>query len=89
MDMREVFVGSRPLTFECEAVGTPDPELNIEWFFNGRPIDPTSGVSTVGNALTIASPQVMNSGVYQCIVSNWFGDDQSAWLLEIRNTSEP
>ena len=85
--MREVFEGSGALRFTCESVGSPAP--NITWYVNGQPINPISGVSTVGNTLTIASPLVSNSGVYQCIVSNRFGDDQRAWLLEIRKTGEP
>ena len=36
----------------------------------------------------IPSPQVSHSGIYQCIVSNEFGDDQQSWLLEIRQPSE-
>lgn len=86
MDNREVFVGGRALTFTCESMGTPEP--SIEWYFNGQPITADSGVSTVGNTLIIASPQTRNSGVYQCIVSSQFGDDQRAWLLEIREASE-
>ena len=87
VDSREILIGNGALTFTCESVGTPEP--NIEWYFNGQPIALSSGVSTVGNTLTIASPQVSNSGIYQCIVSNRFGDDQRAWLLEVRQTGEP
>ena len=87
VDDREVLVGNGPLTFTCVSLGTPEP--SIEWYFSGQPIAPRSGVSTVGNTLTIATPQTSNFGVYQCIVNNLFGDDQHAWLLEIRPASEP
>ena len=71
--------------YTCEFEGSQPS--TIEWFFNGQPISPNSGVSAVGNTLTIASPQVSNSGIYQCIVSSRYGDDQHAWLLEIRQPS--
>ena len=61
---------------------------DIEWYFSGQPIAADSGISINGNNLTIASPQVSNSGIYQCIVINDFGDDQAAWLLEIRPSSK-
>jgi hypothetical protein len=68
--------------YVCEYEGSNNPW--ISWFFNGRSVDPQSGVSISENTLTIASPRVSNSGLYQCIVSNAFGDAQAAWLLEIR-----
>ena len=85
-DNREIVVGEGRRSFTCDFVGSPTPD--IEWYFNGQPISLSSGVSTAGNTLTIASPDVSNSGIYQCIVSNRFGDDQRAWLLEIRPSSE-
>ena len=70
----------------CEFEGYPTPR--IDWYFNGKPISPDSGVSISDNTLAIASPQTSNSGIYQCIVSNDVGDDQAAWLLEIRLPSK-
>ena len=85
-DNREILVTQYNLAYTCEYEGSPSP--TIEWFFNGRPISATSGVGTVGNSLTIASPDVSNSGIYQCIISNQFGQDERAWLIEIREPSE-
>ena len=74
--------GQDNLVYTCEFEGSPMPQ--ISWFFNGRAIQPESGVSISDNTLTIASPRVSNSGIYQCIVANEHGDDQASWLLEIR-----
>ena len=86
MNNTDLIVGGRTEPYICEFEGTPSP--SIEWFFNGRPISPDSGVSISENSLTVASPRVDNSGIYQCIVSNDFGDDQASWLLEIRQSSK-
>ena len=72
--------------YTCEFEGNPSP--TISWYFNGRPISADSGVSTVGNTLSIASPQVSNSGIYQCFVNSEYGEAQASWLLEIRPSSE-
>ena len=83
-DEREHLVGEGNLTYVCQFEGFPLP--NITFFFNGAIISPDNGVTIVGNTLTIPSPQVYRSGIYQCIVSNEFGDDQQSWLLEIRQS---
>ena len=85
-DERNLLVGERSLTYTCQFEGAPLP--GVMFYFNGAIISPGSGVTIVGNTLMIPSPQVSHSGVYQCIVSNEFGDDQAAWLLEIRQPSE-
>ena len=87
-DEREHLVGEENLMYTCEFEGFPLP--TIAFYFNGARIraDDTSVVDIVNNTLVIPSPQVSHSGIYQCIVSNEFGDDQAAWLLEIRQPSE-
>lgn len=71
--------------YTCEFEGTPLP--NVTFYFNGRPISNDSDVNIVNNTLIIPSRQVSHSGIYQCIISNEFGDDQAVWLLEIREPS--
>ena len=71
--------------YTCEFEGFPLP--NITFYLNGWPISPDTSVSIVDDTLIIPSPQISHSGIYQCIVSNEFGDDQAAWLLEIREPS--
>ena len=78
--------GKESLTYTCQFEGFPLP--NIIFFFNGAVISPDSGVTINNNTLTIPIPEPNHSGIYQCIVSNDFGDDQQAWLLEIRQPSE-
>ena len=85
-DRTEHLVGEGSLIYTCQFEGAPLPD--IAFYFNGAALSPDSGVTIVGNTLTIPSPQVSHSGIYQCIVSNEFGDDQQAWLLEIRQPSE-
>ena len=68
--------------YTCEFTGTPTPIL--VFYFNGESITSDGSINIIGNTLTIISPQVNNFGIYQCIVSNEYGDDQLAWLLEIR-----
>ena len=85
---REHFTLEEHLMYTCEFEGFPFP--NITFYFNGRPISngTESDVRIANNTLIISFPQVSHSGVYQCIVSNEFGDDQQAWLLEVREPSE-
>ena len=85
-DERDHFAGEENLMYTCQFEGFPLPK--ITFFFNGAVVPPDSGVTIVNNSLTIHFPQVNHSGIYQCIVSNKFGDDQQAWLLEIRQPSK-
>ena len=74
------------MEYTCEFTGTPTPIL--VFYFNGERISPNGSISIIGNSLTIISPHVSNSGIYQCIVSNEYGDDWLAWLLEVREPCE-
>lgn len=83
---REHFTVEQNLTYTCEFEGSPLP--SITFYFNGRPISTDIGLNNIfNNTLSIPSPQFSHSGIYQCIVSNEFGDDQAVWLLEIRQPS--
>ena len=84
-DEREHLAGEMSLMYTCEFEGFPLP--SIAFYFNGVHIT-DNDVNIINNTLTIPSPNVSHSGVYQCIISNEFGDDQVAWLLEIRQPSE-
>ena len=76
------------MTYACEFEGFPLP--SIAFYFNGVYITVDNSMNIIINnsALIIPSLQVSNSGIYQCIVSNEFGDDQAAWLLEISEPSK-
>ena len=83
-DTREHLV-CKSLTLACQFEGSPLP--NVTFYFNGV-ILPDNGVTIINTTLIIPYPQVSDSGIYQCIVANEFGDDQIAWLVKIRNPSE-
>ena len=85
-DHRDYLVGGQNLTYICQFEGFPLP--NISFYHNGAAISRGSGVTIIGNTLIIPTPQVSHSGVYQCIISNVVGDDQLAWLLEVREPSK-
>ena len=74
------------LTLKCQFEASPLP--NTAFYFNGAIISSDNRVTIINNTLIIPSPQVSDSGIYQCIVGNEFGDDQIAWLVKIRNPSE-
>ena len=82
-DEREHYTGEQNLTYACESDGFPLPR--IAFYFNGASITVDNSMDIIVNndTLIIPSPQVSHSGLYQCIVSNEFGDDQQSWLLEI------
>ena len=80
------FAGEESLTYICQFEGFPLP--NVAFYFNGAVIPPDRGVTITNNNLTIPSPQISHSGIYQCIISNEIGDDQAAWLLEVKEPSE-
>lgn len=66
---------SQPVSFSCEATGTPLP--SIMWYKLGEPI--TSGVTNISlvsgvqSNLTISSVQQTDAGTYQCVVTNVVG----------------
>lgn len=83
---RDAVVGGGMLTFSCPNTGSPTPTL--KWFFNGQTLSSGSGVNIVDSSLTIAAPQVSNSGVYQCFVENSVSDEIASWVLEVREPGE-
>ena len=87
---REWLVGGGPVMFTCEYEGIPTPM--VRWYHNGEPIQPDSGVSLNSSQLVISVPQVSNSGVYQCVVSNTIDgvvmEDMRQYVLEVREPSK-
>ena len=83
---REVIVGEGSETFPCATTGTPTPML--EWFINGQPAASTPGVTITGETLSIPSPQVSDSGVYQCFASNNVSEARASWAVEVREPGE-
>ena len=76
-------MGGGPVEYPCIASGIPPP--TVTWYYNGAIVQSGGGVVVgVGGTLRIAEPQVNNSGIYHCIVSNMFGEDSRTWVLEVR-----
>ena len=86
MSNHKVIVGEGSETFTCAATGTPTPTL--EWFINGQPAASTPGVTISGDTLSIQSPQVSHSGVYQCFASNEVSEARASWAVEVREPGE-
>ena len=78
------------MIFQCENQGIPAPI--VTWYHNGETIQPDSGVRVNSNQVVISEPQVSNSGVYQCVVSNTIDgvvrEDRRQWVLEVREPSK-
>ena len=85
-DDREVVVGGGARVYSCAASGIPEPD--IRWYYNGgRDLGSGVEISADGGTLTIADPQIANSGIYQCMVSNLYGVVSRRWVLEVREPS--
>ena len=65
------------ITLSCNATGNPEP--SISWVKDGSPINSNSRISfsQVNKRLTITSISRTDSGEYQCVVRNRFGNDTS------------
>ena len=87
---RDVIMGGLSLMYTCGMGGLPIPTLR--WYYNGDPISSSLGVTENGNVLTIPTPVIGNSGIYQCFVSNTIEGNlvivQRAWILEVRRPRE-
>ncbi|CDW54858.1 DUF1136 and I-set and Ig 2 domain containing prot ein [Trichuris trichiura] len=63
-----------PAYFECRVTPVNDPNLRIEWFFNGQPLRPSNRVIVSNDFgyvyLKIAGCTIHDSGVYLCKASN-------------------
>ncbi len=60
--------------FECAVTPANDPDLKIDWKFNGQPIQNSSRIKTVSDfgyvMLDIASVDSRDSGEYICTATN-------------------
>lgn len=60
--------------FECTVTPTNDPDLKIDWKFNGNPLPNSSRIKTVSDfgfvMLDIASVDSKDSGEYICTATN-------------------
>uniref|UniRef100_A0A0N4Z361 receptor protein-tyrosine kinase n=1 Tax=Parastrongyloides trichosuri TaxID=131310 RepID=A0A0N4Z361_PARTI len=76
--------------FKCEAAGAPLP-LTFKWFKNHVPLEKQKRVKIRNreytSKLTITDLDVLDSGFYQCIVSNTAGSVNSTAVLRVNKAS--
>ena len=82
---------TNPVTFNCQAIGEPIP--NISWYFNNNMIN-TSNTSkynvsdlingkVITSIFTIMNTKLTDVGNYTCVAKNIFGCDQSVGILVV------
>lgn len=81
---------SEPITFTCQAVGQPVP--NIVWYFNGNLINESNkdlmviinmiNITTT-STLTVNNTQSAHVGTYTCVASNDIGSVTSSGVLTV------
>ena len=86
-DLEKLFAQS--VSFTCVVEGIPTP--TVTWYYNGG--NPHGVISVSGsnlniNTLTISTPIVEDTGMYQCIAENVVGKVQRSWALQVRSPSE-
>ena len=82
------------VSFKCQAVGEPVPD--ISWYFNGVMINVSDNsskymiksrslnVTTTENTLTVYNVTLFDVGVYTCIASNVIGNDSDSGHLKVK-----
>lgn len=72
--------------FECTLVPVNDPDLKVEWYFNGKPIRHSTRIKPVSDfgyvLLDIAYVQSHDSGEYVCRAYNKYGEDFTRATIE-------
>ncbi|XP_078342486.1 fibronectin type III domain-containing protein-like isoform X2 [Oculina patagonica] len=70
-------------TIECKV--TADPEANITWYKNGKPLrSPSDHLRVDGNKLHLVNVNLTDDGVYQCAAVNKYGMIVSATWVHVR-----
>ena len=100
-DSLDLFADNPAYAATCKFEGLPPPD--IEWYHNGdllfhaagvTEISATSAASADGatflttGTLTLPSPAVSQTGVYQCVGKNRAGMDSASWAVSIRENGE-
>ncbi|XP_060630493.2 hemicentin-1 isoform X1 [Anolis sagrei] len=71
------------VNIECQAVGTPPPQIN--WLKNGLPLSISSHIRllSAGHVLRIVRMQIADVGMYTCVASNRAGVDNKHYSLHV------
>ena len=83
-DERDVLTGVEQ-TFTCAVAGSPLPKLS--WYFNGELLEGDDERMIDEYTLTIPSPTVEHSGMYQCFAANENGAAFVSWTMQVREPS--
>ena len=77
--------------YECRIEPYPDPNLKVEWFCNGKPLQTGHRFRTTNDfgfaALDILTVYPADSGEYTCRATNRLGQAQSAVKLNVASRS--
>ena len=85
-EKRDIIAGGPAVNLTCSSDGIPSP--TARWFYNGGSISSSCGAIDSGDYVLIPTPQVCNSGIYQCFVSNAFGFVQRSFVIEVTGPSK-
>ena len=89
----EIINQSENLTFLCQAVGEPVPDINL--YFNGAMINVSDNSSkymimsrslnttTTKNTLTVYNVTSSDVGTYTCVASNYIGNATTSGILTV------
>lgn len=77
--------------YECRIEPYPDPNMKIEWFFNGQPLQNGHRFRTTNDfgfaALDVLTVYAADSGEYTCKATNRIGAAQSSVKLNVASRS--
>lgn len=71
-------------TLSCKADGIP--RVHYMWYFNGKPLKPSSKYSFNNGNLTLSNLHYSDGGMYQCIVTNKHGQLVASAELTVAET---
>ncbi|XP_046753440.1 obscurin isoform X8 [Diprion similis] len=89
LEDRKIFE-TQSTTFEIKATGVPKPEA--KWFKDGKPIKISDRLKYTSSGdffkLVLTNAQLEDAGIYQCKLSNKFGEKSLEGKLTVASTTE-
>lgn len=77
--------------YECRIEPYPDPNLKVDWYFNGKPLTTGHRFRTTYDfgfsALDVLTVYAEDSGEYTCVATNRLGRAQSSIKLTVQSRS--
>lgn len=76
--------------FECKLIPVGDPNLRVEWFHNGLPLQKANRVNTIHDfgfvALDLSYVKAIDSGTYTCKATNSLGSAVCSATLNVQDS---